>query len=74
MAREPGQPNTRATMSNYAPPDSYVEAAVLLAMQTAATCTGAVLTDAEVVQRFAPEALARFKEMNPTSWSESLAG
>ena len=38
------------------PPDSYVEAAVLLAMQTAASCTGEVFTDAEVVERFADAA------------------
>ena len=61
-------------MSNYAPPDSYVEAAVLFAMQTPATCTGAVLTDAEVVQRFAPDKLEAYKALNPASWSESLAG
>ena len=72
MARTPGQPNTASTMSNYAPPDSYVEAAILFATQTASTCTGAVLTDAEVVQRFAPEELARFKAMNPADWSASL--
>jgi citronellol/citronellal dehydrogenase len=73
MARSPGQPNTASTMSNYAQPDSYVEAAVLFAMQTVETCTGAVLTDAEVVQRFTPEALDRYKAMNPADWSASLA-
>lgn len=31
-------------------PDSYVEAAILLAMQTAETCTGQVLNDAEAVE------------------------
>src|SRR5690606_9315591 len=65
MAREPGQPNTRSTMSDYAPPDSYVEAAILFAMQTVDTCTGAVLTDAEVIQRFAPDQLEKYKAMNP---------
>jgi len=74
MAREPGQPNTRATISNYAPPDSYVEAAVLLAMQTVSTCTGAVLNDAEVIKRFAPDALDKYKAMNPASWGEALSG
>ena len=74
MARTPGQPNTASTMSNYAPPDSYVEAAVLFAMQTAGSCTGAVLTDAEVIQRFAPQDLERYKALNPPAWSASLAG
>jgi NAD(P)-dependent dehydrogenase (short-subunit alcohol dehydrogenase family) len=74
MAREPGQPNTRSTMTGYAPPDSYVEAAILFAMQTASTCTGAVLTDAEVIQRFAPEELEKYKALNPPNWRESLAG
>ena len=74
MARAPGQPNTPSTMSNFPPPDSYVEAAVLFATQTAETCSGAVLTDAEVIQRFAPQELERFKAMNPADWSASLTG
>jgi citronellol/citronellal dehydrogenase len=37
-------------------PDSYVEAAVLLAFQTPATCTGKVLNDAEAVALLADEA------------------
>lgn len=57
------------------PPDSYVEAAVLLAMQTAESCTGAVWTDAETVKNLGgDEAFQRFRAMNPPSWSESLAG
>lgn len=72
MARAPGQPNTTSTMSNFPPPDSYVEAAILFAMQTVDTCTGAVLTDAEVIQRLAPDQLPRFKAMNTPEWSASL--
>lgn len=54
-------------------PESYVEAAVLFAMQTAETCTGAVLTDAEALRRFAGEATyEHFKAMNPPSWSQPL--
>ena len=34
-------------------PDSYVEAAILLAIQTPATCTGEVFNDAEAVERLA---------------------
>lgn len=56
------------------PPDSFVEAAVLLSLQTPETCTGENLTDAEVIRRFgAPEELARFKAMNAEVWRESLA-
>ena len=36
-------------------PDSYVEAAILLAMQTPATCTGEVLNDAEAVEKLADD-------------------
>ena len=74
MARTPGQPNTPSTMSNFPPPDSYVEAAVLFATQTVETCSGAVLTDAEVIQRLAPDELAKFKAMNTPEWSASLSG
>lgn len=74
MGRPAGQPHTRTTLSISAPPDSYVEAAILFAMQTAESCTGAVLTDAEVVERFAPDALERFKAMNPPDWAASLQG
>lgn len=37
-------------------PDSYIEAAVLLAMQTPETCTGGVFYDNEAVDRFADPA------------------
>jgi citronellol/citronellal dehydrogenase len=54
-------------------PDSYVEAAVLFAMQTPATCTGAVLTDAETVKRLGGDALfERFKAINPAPWSAGV--
>lgn len=36
-------------------PDSYVEAAILLAMQTPETCNGEVLNDAEAVEKLADE-------------------
>lgn len=43
-------------------PDSYVEAAVLLALQTPETCTGGVFYDNEAVERFADAATkARLK-------------
>jgi 3-oxoacyl-[acyl-carrier protein] reductase len=61
------------SMSQVSGPESYVEAAVLFAMHTAETCTGAVLTDAETVKRFHPSAFERFKAMNPPSWSEGIS-
>jgi citronellol/citronellal dehydrogenase len=55
------------------PPDSYVEAAILLAMQGAETCSGQELTDAQVVSRFGSEGdLERFRAMNAPVWSDSL--
>jgi NAD(P)-dependent dehydrogenase (short-subunit alcohol dehydrogenase family) len=55
------------------PEDSYVEAAILMAMQTAATCTGANYSDAEVLQKLGDAALfERFKAENPPQWAESL--
>jgi citronellol/citronellal dehydrogenase len=72
MSREPRQPNTRSTMTAFAPSDSYVEAAVMLAMQTPTTCTGTVMNDAQVLKRIAPEAFERYRVMNPPAWSEGM--
>lgn len=56
------------------PPDSYVEAAILLAMQSVDTCSGQELTDAQVLSKFgSPADLERFAAMNAPVWSESLA-
>ncbi len=72
--REPGQ-DDHLELGEYPPPDSYVEATILLALQTPATCTGAVFTDAQAIQALADAAtLERFKAMNPPNWSASLAG
>jgi NAD(P)-dependent dehydrogenase (short-subunit alcohol dehydrogenase family) len=55
------------------PPDSYVEAAILLGSQSASVCSGQQLTDAEVIRRFGDAAsLERFSAMNAAVWSESL--
>ncbi len=40
--------------------ESYVEAAVLLALQTSATCTGATMNDYEALQRLAPETVSSY--------------
>jgi len=71
MGRTPGQVSLGEARP---PPDSYVEAAILLAMQTSQTRTGAVWSDAETLRALADAAtFQRFKEMNPPSWSASLA-
>ena len=63
----------RRASSTMAPADSYVEAAILLAMQTVATRTGAVYTDAEALQALAePGVYERYKAMNPPVWSEPV--
>lgn len=55
------------------PPDSYVEAAILLAMQNAETCSGQELTDAQVLSQFGSAGdLERFGAMNAPVWSASL--
>ena len=62
--------NSGRTAEQGTPPESYIEAAVLLAMQTAATCTGAVYSDAEALRALADEAtFERFKSINPPDWS-----
>jgi len=73
--RAPGQAGGVRPRLDLPPPDSYVEAAVLLAMQTTATCTGAIYSDAEALKALAPASeFERFKAMNPEAWAASLAG
>ncbi|MDP6377041.1 MAG: SDR family oxidoreductase [Pseudomonadales bacterium] len=55
------------------PPDSYVEAAILLALQTPDTFTGRVHNDAEVIGLLADErSRERFRALNPDYWSASM--
>jgi NAD(P)-dependent dehydrogenase (short-subunit alcohol dehydrogenase family) len=82
MAPAPGQnPTARPTPQAYAPgarpglpsPDSYVEAAVLLAMQTPESFTGQVYNDAQLIERLASEAdKARYRSENPPNWVEAM--
>jgi NAD(P)-dependent dehydrogenase (short-subunit alcohol dehydrogenase family) len=51
-----GRGGAPETERHYPSPDSYIEAAVLLAMQTPQTCTGGVFYDNEAVERFADAA------------------
>lgn len=65
----------RARAHRLSPPDSYVEAAILLAMQSASACTGQHLTDADVLRRFGDKgSFERFREMNAPVWSEESRG
>jgi NAD(P)-dependent dehydrogenase (short-subunit alcohol dehydrogenase family) len=69
-SRSPEVLKTRA--HRVSPADSYVEAAILLALRDAETCTGEELTDAQVLRRFGNEGdLERFRAMNAQAWSES---
>ncbi len=57
------------------PSDSYVEAAVLLALQTPDTFTGQVHNDAEVIGLLSDaETQARFRALNPDYWSAIMDG
>jgi NAD(P)-dependent dehydrogenase (short-subunit alcohol dehydrogenase family) len=54
-------------------PDSYVEAAILLAMQTADAFTGQVMNDAQLIARLgSPETQARFRKENPEPWVKAM--
>ncbi len=54
-------------------PESYVEAAVLLAMQTPETFTGQVHHDAGLIKRLADKATReRFREENPKTWASAM--
>jgi citronellol/citronellal dehydrogenase len=70
MLGRSGGPESGRAYSRLSGPESYVEAAVLLAMQTPESCTGAVMTDAETVQRFDEAAYQRFRAMNSPEWGE----
>lgn len=53
--------------------ESYVEAAILLALQTPASFTGQVANDAQLIERFASaDAKARFQSENPKSWVAAM--
>ena len=55
-------------------PDSYVEAAVLLALQTPETFTGEVHNDAEVIRLLADDATReKFRGMNPENWVNAMS-
>lgn len=74
MGRAPGQVGgPRPAGDQIPPPDSYVEAAILLAMQTPETFTGQVVHDADVIVRLGdPATRARMREINPDWWVAAM--
>lgn len=67
------QPPGRPFRTDMPQPDSYVEAAVLLANATPETFTGQVFNDAQLIERLAsPEVRARFQAENPSTWVEAM--
>jgi citronellol/citronellal dehydrogenase len=65
--------NNNVKPSDLTPPNSYIDAAVLLAMQTADAYPGQVKTDAEVIRDLADKAvLQHYGAMNPRAWLNSL--
>jgi 3-oxoacyl-[acyl-carrier protein] reductase len=51
--------NSDVRPSDLTPPDSYVEAAILMAMQTADTYTGQVKTDVEIIHDLSSQTATR---------------
>jgi citronellol/citronellal dehydrogenase len=65
--------NSEVKPRDLTPPDSYLDAAVLLAMQTAETYTGQVKTDAEVIRDLTDETtLMRYGAINPAAWGHGV--
>jgi citronellol/citronellal dehydrogenase len=61
--------------NEFPPPDSYVEAATLLALQTTETFTGRVHNDAELIGYLADDATKlKFRDLNPASWTSVMDG
>lgn len=54
-------------------PDAYVEAAILLALQTPDSFTGQVYNDAQLIERLGSEAdKARYRAENPPNWVAAM--
>ena len=72
-ARPAPQAYAPGTRPNLPKPDSYVEAAVLLAMQTPDSFTGQVYNDAQLIEILGSDAdKARFRAENPANWVEAM--
>ena len=74
FGRAPGQVGgPRSSGEEIPPPDSYVEAAILLALQTPASFTGQVVDDAQVIARLADaDTKQRMRQINPPAWVAAM--
>jgi NAD(P)-dependent dehydrogenase (short-subunit alcohol dehydrogenase family) len=74
FGRAPGQVGgPRPAGQEIPPPDSYVEAAILLAMQTPDTFTGQVVDDAQVIVRLGDKATQdKMRSLNPDWWVAAM--
>jgi NAD(P)-dependent dehydrogenase (short-subunit alcohol dehydrogenase family) len=72
--RAPGQVGgPRPQGEQLPPPDGYVEAAILLALQTPETFTGQVVDDAQVIARLAdPATKQHMRAINPPRWVAAM--
>jgi NAD(P)-dependent dehydrogenase (short-subunit alcohol dehydrogenase family) len=72
-ARPAPQAYTPGTRAGLPAPDSYVEAAILLALQTPATFTGQVYNDAQLIEILGSDAdKKRYRAENPANWVEAM--
>ena len=54
-------------------PDSYVEAAILLALQTPDSFTGQVFNDAQLIEKLSDDATKKkYRESNPENWVNAM--
>ncbi|HXH23527.1 MAG TPA: SDR family NAD(P)-dependent oxidoreductase [Dehalococcoidia bacterium] len=74
FGRAPGQVGGgRPGGMNTPPPDSYVEAAVILATMTPETGTGIVMNDAQIINKFCDDATKdRFRKLNGETWAAAM--
>jgi NAD(P)-dependent dehydrogenase (short-subunit alcohol dehydrogenase family) len=73
FAQVPRDGGQSASAPELPPPDSYVEASILLACQTSDTYTGQINNDAEVIANLADEgSRQRFRDLNPPYWVAAM--
>ncbi len=74
FGRAPGQVGgARPAGMGTPPPDSYVEAAVIMALMTPDTGTGIVMNDAQIINAYSDEATKkRMRELNGENWTQAM--
>lgn len=74
FGRAPGQVGgQRPGGAGTPPPDSYVEAAVIMATMTPETGTGIVMNDAQIINKFSDAATKeRFRKLNGENWAAAM--